>query len=104
VIVQPRACSIKPDPKTIRAIPVVKLQSQSCIVLIWPVLADKGPANDGRLRTANIQGFKILQWRSLPIRSWFGYHTSPALTISLEGPSETARCGAAGTGNRLKTL
>jgi hypothetical protein len=46
-------------------------------------MSDKGPANDGRLRTANIQGFKILQWRSLPIRRWFGYHTSQALTTSL---------------------
>ena len=68
---------------------VVKFSSQSRIVLIWPRLSDEGPANDGRLRTANIQGFKILQWRSLPIRCWFGYHTSQALTISLNWASET---------------
>src|SRR5262249_6554562 len=30
-------------------------------------LAEVSPANDGRLRPANIQGFQILQWRSLPI-------------------------------------
>jgi len=47
-------------------------------------MADKGLANGGRLHTANIQGFKILQWRSLPIRWWFGYHTSKALTTSLD--------------------
>jgi len=47
-------------------------------------MADTYPANDGRLRTANIQGFNILQWCSLPIRRWFGYHTSQALTISLD--------------------
>jgi hypothetical protein len=46
-------------------------------------MSDKGPANDYGLPTANIQGFKILQWRSLPRRSWFGYHTSQALTTSL---------------------
>jgi len=44
-------------------------------------MADTDPANDGRLRSANIQGFNILQWCSLPIRRWFGYHTSQALTI-----------------------
>src|SRR5580700_2644522 len=47
-------------------------------------MTDTDPANDGRLRTANIQGFHILQWCSLPIRRWFGYHTSQALTISLD--------------------
>jgi len=26
-----------------------------------------GPANDGKLRPGNIQGFEILQWRSLLI-------------------------------------
>ena len=31
-------------------------------------LAVKDPTNDGRLRTANIQGFEILQWPSSPIR------------------------------------
>ena len=69
---------------------VVKLPSQSRIVLICPVMSDKGPANDGRLRPANIQGFKFLQWRSLPIRCWFGYHTSQALTTSLDRQPETA--------------
>jgi len=35
--------------------------------LIWPDrIADEGPANDGWVRLANIQGFEILQWRSLP--------------------------------------
>ena len=66
-------------------------------------MADKDPANDGRLRTANIQGFNILQWRSLPIRRWFGYHTSQALTISLDRPPEAAFRLAEGTGNRLKS-
>jgi hypothetical protein len=73
---------------------VVKLPSQLRIVLIGPVLADTGPANDGRLRTANIQGFKILQWRSLPIRWGFGYHTSQALTTSLETSRKRPFCGA----------
>src|SRR6202035_899388 len=36
LIVQPRACSIGPDPKTIRAILIVKFSSQPHIVLIWP--------------------------------------------------------------------
>jgi hypothetical protein len=62
---------------------VVKFSLQSRAILIWPVPPDTGPANDGRLPTANIQGFKILQWRSLPTCSWFGYHTSQALTTSL---------------------
>jgi len=31
-------------------------------------MADTDPANDGWLSTANIQGFSILQWCSLPIR------------------------------------
>src|SRR6185312_13301022 len=35
LIVQPRACSIGPDPKTIRAIVIVKFSSQPHIVLIW---------------------------------------------------------------------
>src|SRR5580693_5329240 len=51
-------------------------------------MAEADPANDGRLRIANIQGFNILQWCSLPIRRWFGYHTSPALTISLGRPPQ----------------
>ena|GEM_PF-4154670 len=37
-----------------------------------------------KLRTANIQGFKILQRRSLPTHRWTGYHTSTALTTSLK--------------------
>jgi len=32
-------------------------------------MADADPANDGWLRTANIQGFVILQWCSLPLPS-----------------------------------
>src|SRR3984885_7329358 len=36
LIVQPRACSIGPDPMTIRAVVIVKFSSQSHIVLIWP--------------------------------------------------------------------
>jgi hypothetical protein len=66
-------------------------------------MADKGPANGDKLRTANIQGFKFLQWRSLPIRWGFGYHTSQALTISLDRSPETAFRPAHGTGDRLKT-
>src|ERR1700744_3635787 len=92
LIVQPRACSIGPDPQDVRAIVVVKLPSQSRIVLIWPHQADADPANDGRLRIANIQGFNILQWCSLPIRRWFGYHTSQALTISLGRPPKRPFC------------
>src|SRR3954469_23433236 len=59
------------------------------LVLIRTGGADKAPAN-GRRRHANIQGFKILQWPSLPIRPRFGYHTSLPLTTSLPGPPETA--------------
>ena len=66
-------------------------------------MADKGPANDGRLRLANIQGFKILQWRSLPIHSWFGYHTSQALTTSLNLQPKTGFRLAKGAGKALKT-
>jgi hypothetical protein len=31
-----------------------------------PVTADTDPVHDDRLRTANIQGFNVLQWCSLP--------------------------------------
>jgi hypothetical protein len=70
----------------IRAIVVDKLPSQPRINLIWPrcqrLIVEfpnhrgrrlqelqrgrqpKRPANDGKLRPANIQGFQILQWRS----------------------------------------
>jgi hypothetical protein len=66
-------------------------------------MSDKGPANDGGLRTANIQGFKILQWRSLPIRRWFGYHTSQALTTSLNLRPERPFTLPERTGKPLKT-
>jgi hypothetical protein len=66
-------------------------------------MSDKGPANDGRLRTANIQGFKILQWRSLPIRCWFGYHTSQVLTTSLNRRPKRPFTTPERTGKRLKT-
>jgi hypothetical protein len=66
-------------------------------------MTDKGPANDGRLRTANIQGFKNLQWRSLPIRRWFGYHTSQALTTSLNLAPKRPFTAPERTGERLKT-
>jgi hypothetical protein len=45
-----------------------------------------------KLRTANIQGFKILQWRSLPRRSRSGYHTALAFTTS---PKRRVRTGIA---------
>src|SRR6266481_3214772 len=41
--------------------------------------------------------------RSLPIRWWFGYHTSKALTISLNGPSETALSARRRVSKRLKS-
>jgi hypothetical protein len=47
-------------------IAVVKLPSQSRNYWIGPVTMG-GPANDGKLRPGNIQGFEILQWRSLLI-------------------------------------
>jgi hypothetical protein len=43
-----------------------EFHSQSRIVL-RPVTADTDPAHDDRLRTANIQGFNVLQWCSLPL-------------------------------------
>ena len=52
----------RPAPKTIRAVRVVKLSFAIAQSLdLGPTIADAGPANDGKLRTANIQGFKILQ-------------------------------------------
>lgn len=35
---------------------------------VGPTLADAGPRTTAKLRTANIQGFNILQWRSSPTR------------------------------------
>jgi hypothetical protein len=53
-------------------------------------LAGLSPPHDGTLRPANIQGFQILQWRSLPIHLEFGYHNSKALATSPGSPLETA--------------
>jgi hypothetical protein len=47
-------------------IAVVKLSFAIAQLLDWP-RAMGGPANDGKLRPGNIQGFEILQWRSLLI-------------------------------------
>jgi len=66
---KPRACSIGPDPKTIRAIVVVKLSSQSRIVLIWPRHSrQKAPVNDGQAPHRQYTGFQIPAMRSLPVR------------------------------------
>src|SRR3977135_1358879 len=60
--------------------------SQSRIVLIWPH-PSRGP---GERWQTPYTGFQNPARRSLPIRWWFGYHTSQALTISLNRPAETA--------------
>src|SRR5579864_9083231 len=65
LIAQPRACSIGPTPR--------RMSHRGRGLLAIAHRLDEardgrhGPANDGRLRIANIQGFNILQWCSLPI-------------------------------------
>jgi len=50
-----------------------------------------GPANDGKLRPGNIQGFEILQWRSFCSSfGGSGYHTSGALTTRSGRVRQTA--------------
>src|SRR5580704_2871888 len=85
------SCLFPLDPSPRRYEPSWSLNfpSQSRIVLIF---APQGPANGGRLRTANIQGLIFLQGVLCPSVGRFGYHTSQPLTISLDRPAETAFC------------
>src|SRR6266403_1046688 len=82
------SCLFPLDPTPRRSEPSWSLNfpSQSRIVLIWPH-PSRGP---GERWQTPYTGFQNPARRSLPIPWWFGYHTSQALTISLDGPSETA--------------
>jgi hypothetical protein len=69
----------------IRAIVVVKLPSQRASL----DLADEARRTTASFVLANIQGFDILQWRSLSRPFRFGYHTSNTLTTRLDPLAET---------------
>src|SRR5258708_21594830 len=59
LIVQPRACSIRPVvPKTLRAIMVVKLPSQSTLVLIWPRHSRQRPSERRQAPPRQYTGFQ----------------------------------------------
>jgi hypothetical protein len=70
----------------IRAIVVVKLPSQRASL----DLADEARRTTASFVLANIQGFDILQWRSLSQPFQSGYHTSKTLPTRLDLPAETA--------------
>jgi hypothetical protein len=70
----------------IRAIVVVKLPSQRALL----DLAQEARRTTASFVLANIQGFDILQWRSLSQPFRFGYHTSKTLTTRIDPPAETA--------------
>src|SRR5712671_8122896 len=82
------SCLFPLDPTPRRSEPSWSLNfpSQSRIVLIWPH-PTRGP---GERWQTPYTGFQNPARRSLPIRWWFGYHTSQALTISLNRPAQTA--------------
>src|SRR6266436_259645 len=81
----------------------VNFPSQSRIVLIWPSHSRPRPGERRQAPHRQYTGFQNPARRSLPIRCWFGYHTSQALTISLNGPSKTAFRPAEGVSKRLKS-
>src|SRR6266403_3326632 len=80
----------------------VNFPSQSRIVLIWPRHSRPRPGERRQAPHRQYTGFQNPARRSLPIRWWFGYHTSKALTISLNGPSETALSARRRFSKRLK--
>src|SRR5882762_4476750 len=86
------SCLFPLDPTPRRSEPSWSLNfpSQSRIVLIWPRHSRREPGERRQAPHRQYTGFQIPARRSLPIRWWFGYHTSQALTISLDRPSETA--------------
>jgi hypothetical protein len=53
-------------------------------------LARKARRTSASFVLANIQGFDILQWRSLSQPFRFGYHTPKTLTTRLDPPAKTA--------------
>jgi hypothetical protein len=69
----------------LRAIVVVKLPSQRASL----DLARTARRTTASFVLANIQGFEILQWRSLSQPFRFGYHTSKTLTTRLDPLGET---------------
>src|ERR1700722_9464372 len=102
------SCLFPLDPSPRRYEPSWSLNfpSQSRIVLIWPSLDTATRQRPGERRQAphrQYTGFLIPARRSLPIPWGFGYHTSQALTISLDRPSETAFRPAGAAAIRLKT-
>jgi len=70
----------------IRAIVVVKLPSQRASL----DLTRKARRTTASFVLANIQGFDILQWRSLSQPFRFGYHTAKTLTTRPDLPAKTA--------------
>jgi hypothetical protein len=70
----------------IRAIVVVKLPSQRTSL----DSADQARRTTASFVLANIQGFDILQWRSLSQPFQFGYHTPKTLTTRPDRLAETA--------------
>src|ERR1700681_4092515 len=86
------SCLFPLDPSPRRYEPSWSLNfpSQSRIVLIWPRHSRQRPGERRQAPHRQYTGFQNPARRSLPIRWWFGYHTSQALTISLNRPSETA--------------
>src|SRR6478609_10650538 len=81
---------LDPSPRRFEPSWSVNYPSQSRIVLIWPSHSRPRPGERRQAPHRQYTGFQNPARRSLPIRWWFGYHTSQALTISLNGPSETA--------------
>src|SRR5258708_7583920 len=86
------SCLFPLDPTPRRSEPSWSLNfpSQSRIVLIWPHQSRRGPGERRQAPHRQYTGFQNPASRSLPIPWCFGYHTSQALTISLNRPSETA--------------
>jgi len=94
---------LDPSPRRYEPSWSVNYPSQSRIVLIWPSHSRPRPGERRQAPHRQYTGFQNPARRSLPIRWWFGYHTSQALTISLNGPSETAFRPRRGVSNRLKS-
>src|SRR5882762_8931979 len=110
LIVQPRACSIGPDPKTIRAIVVVKLSSQSRIVLIWPRHSrQKAPVNDGQAPHRQYTGFQIpaMAFFACPLVVRLSYFPSldyKPQSVLGNGPSPRHGAVAAGSNHGHSTI
>src|SRR5439155_11668191 len=81
---------LDPSPRRYEPSWSVNFPSQSRIVLIWPSHSRPRPGERRQAPHRQYTGFQNPARRSLPIRWWFGYHTSQALTISLNEPLETA--------------